>query len=63
MGSIRQDALHEQFLRECEEEVVRLEREVAASSPGSESYAGLVADLAGAKQDLAVQKAIDAKRD
>ncbi len=63
MGSVRQDALHEQFLRECEDEVARLEREVAAGSPGSEGHAGLLAELAAARQDLAVQKAIDAKRD
>ena len=63
MGSGRQDALHEQILQKCEDEVERLEAEVAASSPAAESHAGLVAMLAAARQSLAVQKAIDARRD
>lgn len=59
MGSMAQDERHERFLREAEEEVSALERQVAAKRL---ELTKLEESLAAAKSRLAQQEGIDANR-
>lgn len=60
MGSGAQDELHERFLREAEEEVAGVEREIAVKQADLKA---LTEKLAAAKQSLEQHRAIDRRRD